>query len=93
MSADIQNTKHYDVIEHLGGNSDPEKARLSKRWDKDKDYQTYGFSANDYTALYERFDPGFKRPHPRPAPPPFRQMDPVRERSPRTASTSEKMLG
>ncbi|MCW3978115.1 MAG: DNA alkylation repair protein [Candidatus Bathyarchaeota archaeon] len=49
-----------DVVDYLEGISSTEKVRLSKRWDKDKDYQTYGLSAKDYTALYERFNPRFK---------------------------------
>jgi len=59
MSIDILDTLNHDVVEYLEGISSPEKVRLSKRWDKDKDYQTYGLSAHDYTALYERFDPRF----------------------------------
>ncbi|MFQ6053969.1 MAG: DNA alkylation repair protein [Candidatus Bathyarchaeia archaeon] len=50
---------HRDVIEYLEGVSDPEKVRLSKRWDRDKDYETYGLSASDYADLYEEFDPRF----------------------------------
>jgi 3-methyladenine DNA glycosylase AlkD len=59
MSSDSLDSLSHDVIEYLEGISDPEKVRLSKRWDKDKDYQTYGLSAKDYTALYEKFNPRF----------------------------------
>lgn len=48
-----------DVVDYLEGISDPEKVRLSKRWDKEKDYKTYGLRAADYTALYEAFNPRF----------------------------------
>jgi hypothetical protein len=47
------------MVEYLEVVSSPEKVRLSKRWDKDKDCQTYGLSASDYTALYDRFTPKF----------------------------------
>ena len=59
MSVDPIDTLHYDIINYLEGISDPEKVRLSKRWDRDKDYETYGLSAADYTALYEAFHPRF----------------------------------
>ena len=59
MSADRLDTLSRDIIDYLEGISDPDKVRLSKRWDKHKDYETYGLSAKDYTALYERFNPGF----------------------------------
>lgn len=59
MSADLLDTLYHDVVEYLEGISDPEKVRLSKRWDKDKDYVTYGLSASDYTDLYEVFNPRF----------------------------------
>ena len=49
----------HDIIDYLEVISDPEKVQLYKRWDKDKDYQTYGLSTHDYTALYERFNPRF----------------------------------
>ena len=52
MSADILDILNDDVVEYLEGVSDPEKVRLSKRWDKDKDHQTHGLSAHDYTAHY-----------------------------------------
>jgi 3-methyladenine DNA glycosylase AlkD len=48
------------VIEYLESISDAEKVRLSRRWDKGDDYETYGLSAADYTALYEAFNPRFK---------------------------------
>jgi len=56
-SPDFLNPIHLDIIAYLKRISDPEKVRLSKRWNKDKDHQTYGLSANDYTALYQRFNP------------------------------------
>ena len=59
MSVDPLDTLYHDIINYLEGISDPEKVRLSKRWDKDKDYQTYGLSAHDHTALYQRFNPRF----------------------------------
>ena len=52
MSADPLDTLHHDIIDYLEGVSDPEKVRLSKQWDKDKDHQTHGLSANDHTAHY-----------------------------------------
>jgi 3-methyladenine DNA glycosylase AlkD len=60
MSSYTLDSLSHDVVVYLVGISSPEKVRLSKRWDKDKDYQTYGLSASDYTALYRRFNPGFK---------------------------------
>ena len=60
MSSFSLDSLSHDVVEYLEGISSPEKVRLSKRWDKDKDYQTYGLSAHDYTALYRRFNPRFK---------------------------------
>lgn len=59
MFADIINTLNHDIIDYLEWISDPEKIRLYKRRDKDKDHQTYSLSAHDYTALYQRFDPRF----------------------------------
>ena len=59
MSVDPLDTLYHDIINYLEGISDPEKVRLSKRWDKDKDHQTHGLSAHDYTALYQRFNPRF----------------------------------
>jgi hypothetical protein len=59
MSSYSLDSLSHDVVEYLEGISSPEKVRLSKRWDKDKDYQTYGLSASDYTALYHRFNPRF----------------------------------
>lgn len=49
-----------EVIEYLEEVSNPEKMRLSKRWDRNNDYETYGLSAADYSALYSVFDPRFK---------------------------------
>lgn len=60
MSADPLDDLRRDVIEYLEGVSDPEKVRLSKRWDKDKDYVTYGLSASDYTDLCGVFDTRFE---------------------------------
>ena len=60
MYANILDILHHDIIEYLEGISDHEKVRLSKRWDRDKDYQTYGLSAHDYTALYQVFNPRFE---------------------------------
>jgi len=54
MSTDILDSLNHNVIVYLEGISDPEKVRLSKRWDKDKDHQTHGPSAPDYIALYEK---------------------------------------
>ena len=59
MSSYSLDSLSHDVVVYLEGISSPEKVRLSKRWDKDKDYQTYGLSASDYTALYHRFNPRF----------------------------------
>jgi hypothetical protein len=59
MPSDPLDTLNHDIVDYLEGISDPEKVHLSKRWDKDKDYQTYGLSAKDYTALYERFNSRF----------------------------------
>ena len=56
MSTAILDIINDDVVEYLEGVSDPEKVRLSKRWDKDKDYLIYGLSANDHTALYAIHD-------------------------------------
>ncbi len=50
MSTDLLDTLHNEIVDYLEGVSDPEKVRLSKRWDKDKDHQTHGLNANDYTA-------------------------------------------
>jgi 3-methyladenine DNA glycosylase AlkD len=58
MSAELDNL-HQEVIDYLERVSDPEKVRLSKRWDKNRDYETYGLNAADYTALYEAFNPRF----------------------------------
>ncbi len=60
MSADPLDNLHRDIVEYLERVSDPEKVRLSKRWDKDKDYATYGLSASDYTDLYGIFNPRFE---------------------------------
>jgi len=60
MSIDPLDTLSSDIINYLEGISDPEKVRLSRRWDKDNDYETYGLSAADYTALYEAFNPRFR---------------------------------
>ena len=60
MSADLLDMLHHEVIGYLEGISDPEKVRLSKRWDKDKDYAAYGLSASDYTDLYEVFNQRFE---------------------------------
>ncbi|UCD44939.1 MAG: DNA alkylation repair protein [Candidatus Bathyarchaeota archaeon] len=51
---------HREVVDYLEGISNPEKVRLSRRWDKNKDYETYGLDSADYTALYKAFDPKFK---------------------------------
>jgi 3-methyladenine DNA glycosylase AlkD len=59
MSSNILDSLSHDVVKYLEGISSPEKVRLSKRWDKEKDYQTYGLSAKAYTALYEVFNPRF----------------------------------
>jgi hypothetical protein len=59
MSIETLDVLSCDVVDYLEGISDPEKVRLSKRWDKDKDHQTYGLSASDYTPLYHRFNPRF----------------------------------
>jgi len=60
MSSDVLSSLSRDVIEYLDSISDPEKVRLSKRWDKDNRYETYGLNAADFTALYETFNPRFK---------------------------------
>jgi 3-methyladenine DNA glycosylase AlkD len=60
MSTDVLDTLHHNIIDYLEGISNPEKVRLSKRWDKDKDYETYGLSAPDYTALYGVFNQRFQ---------------------------------
>lgn len=60
MSSDLLDTLHHDLIGFLEGTSDPEKVRLSRRWDKRDDYSTYGLSATDYTTLYEAFNLRFK---------------------------------
>ncbi len=36
------NKLSQDVVEYLEDISNPEKVELSKRWNKDKDYVTYG---------------------------------------------------
>lgn len=59
MSSEVLDALSQDIIEYLEGISDPEKVLISKRWDKDKDYHTYGLSAKDYTALYEKFNSRF----------------------------------
>jgi hypothetical protein len=59
MNANILDTLHHNIIDYLEGVSDPEKSRLPKRWDKDKDHETHGLSTPDHTALYERFNPRF----------------------------------
>jgi hypothetical protein len=48
MSFHSLDSLSHDVVVYLEGISSPEKVRLSKRWDKDKDYQTYGLSAHDH---------------------------------------------
>ena len=60
MSSDVLSSLSRDVILYLNSISDPEKVRLSKRWDKDDRYDTYGLNAADFTALYETFNPRFK---------------------------------
>jgi len=59
MSTEVLDALSRDIIEYLEGISDAKKVRLSKRWDKNKDYETYGLSVHDYTALFERFNPRF----------------------------------
>lgn len=59
MPSDLLDALNRDVVDYLEDISSPEKVGLSKRWDKDKDYETYGLSAKDYTALYEKFNPRF----------------------------------
>ena len=59
MSDEALVTLNRSIIDYLEGISNPEKIRLSKRWDKIKDYETYGLSASDYTALYKIFNPSF----------------------------------
>jgi len=49
-----------DVVQYLDSITSPEKIQLSKRWDRDKDYETYGLSSADYSALYKVFNPRFK---------------------------------
>ncbi len=60
MSVDPLETLSNDMINYLKGISDPEKVSLSKRWDRDNDYETYGLSAADWSALYEAFNPRLK---------------------------------
>lgn len=60
ISSDILDALITDIADYLESISDPEKVRLSRRWDKQDNYTTYGLSATDYTALYEAFNPRFK---------------------------------
>ena len=60
MAGDPLDALSHDVVEYLESISNPEKVHLSKRWDRDKDYQTYGLSSADYSALYKVFNPRFK---------------------------------
>jgi 3-methyladenine DNA glycosylase AlkD len=48
-----------DITDYLESISNEEKIELSKRWDKNKDYQTYGLSSKDYSELYKIFNPRF----------------------------------
>ena len=57
MSADLLDILSQDVVNYLEGISDPEKARPSKRRDKDKDHETHGSSAPDHTALHNALIP------------------------------------
>ena len=50
---------YHDVVNYIKGISRPEKVKLSRRWDKETDYVTYGLSASDYTDLYAVFNPRF----------------------------------
>lgn len=60
MTAYGLDSLHHDVVEYLEAISDPEKVRLSRRWDKNKEYATYGLSAYDCAGLYEVFNPRFE---------------------------------